>query len=103
MATTRPKMTSLKKPRSLTTSERLSELRTVMGLCFAVLEEDCDLKEIANLTGLSVTTLQRHRQGDSTLQMHVDTLQRICYAAGLDVNGDEFGYRISLLERRRYK
>jgi hypothetical protein len=66
----------------MTSKRRLDELKSFIALCFAVMEEP-DLKEIANKSGLSLSTVRRLSYGQLTLKTHFGTVQAMGYAAGL--------------------
>jgi hypothetical protein len=71
--------------------DKMRELTAFVGLCFGLLEdkhwsderERLDLKEIANVTGLSLATLYRLIHEDYTPAVHAGTLQTLARAAGL--------------------
>jgi len=69
----------------VSSSTRLEQMHAFADLCFVCLEEN-DPKELANLTGLSVTTLWRLRTHQSTLATHFRTMQSLGAAAGLSLD-----------------
>jgi len=71
---------------------RLTDLKAFVNLCFGCLENDdetVDLKEIANKTRLSLTTIWRLRTNQFTLAVRYDTIQRLGYSAGLKLTYEE--------------
>ena len=71
----------------LTKKQRLSELQGLVELCFGMLVEQThsDSKEICNLTGLSMSTINRLSIGNFTLAVRYGTIQALAGAAGLHV------------------
>lgn len=61
---------------------RLAELKRLVLFCFYPIDET-DPKEVANRTGLSVSTILRLGNGGASLKMRVNTLQVLCDAAGI--------------------
>lgn len=82
--------------RRLTKKNRLEELRAFLQICFTVLNEDTegDMKEISNLTGLSVTTIWRLQTDRFTLCVRFGTVQAIGAAAGFKLDWTEYGARM---------
>lgn len=81
--------------------ERLADLQAFIDLCFAVLNEP-DMKEIANRTMLSVSTLYRlaghYPDQPLTLAVHFGTVQALGLAAGLKIQAVETGYTVTLVD-----
>lgn len=73
-----------KPKRRPTPSQRLSNLQALINICIRLIDED-DIKEVSNRTQLSVATLYRIQSDKLTLKIHVETLQKVATAAGLNV------------------
>lgn len=63
---------------------RLEELTAFVNLCFTMLE-DKSLKEVAKLTGLSLSTIYRLWNNQISLDMRFRTVQAMGKAAGLEL------------------
>lgn len=75
------------RPAKSTSAMRLEDLRTIVDACFARLDQD--MKEVANDTGLCVSTLYRLNSDKLTLHVEFGTIQRLCLAAGVSLTIDE--------------
>lgn len=82
--------------KGLTRGQRLAELKTFVQLCFNVIDEP-DFKELANRTGLCVSTIERLARGEATLLTRFGTVQAIGYAAGLRLEWEKSKVRICLI------
>lgn len=82
--------------RVISMSDRIKEVYAFVDLCFASLDEP-DLKEIANQTRLSVSTLYRLRSHEFTLCTRIGTIQSLGYAAGFRMEWHGTHPRISLV------
>lgn len=67
----------------LSSKTKLKILQTMIGACFSLLPED--MKEVANQTGLSISTLRRIQSDRLTLNIHINTLVVLANAAGLSI------------------
>lgn len=85
-----------KQVRGLSRKQRLEELRAFVALCLASLE-DYDLKEVSNMTHLSLATIYRLHSGQVSLCTHYGTLQALGYAAKLRLTWDDMEIRIALI------
>lgn len=86
-------------PVRMTKKRRLQELKAFVNICFSLIEEETqDFKEIANRTGLSVSTLYRLAVEDYTLAVRFGTVQAIGLAAGLSLRSTETGYAVALVK-----
>ena len=84
--------------RRLTKKQRLDELKTFVNICFAILEEGLDYKEICNKTHLSMSTIIRLATNDFSLCVKFGTIQALGYAAGLKLTYTETGYTVAIVE-----
>ena len=71
-----------KPKKKMSKKARLEELKSFTSLCFIMLSQDT-LVEIAEKSGLSVTTIHRLWWGRYTLAVQFGTIQSLGYAAGL--------------------
>lgn len=85
-------------PKRLTPKHRLKDLHALVGICFGVLSEKNDDKEICNLTGLSISTIQRLWRGHYSLAVRFGTIQALAAAAGLRVELTEYGCEVRLIK-----
>lgn len=76
------KRTSRTIPRVLSVTQKWHELRGLVNLCLIIIDED-DAREVANRTGLSVSTIRRLAMGEYTLRVQFRTVQALCLAAGI--------------------
>jgi hypothetical protein len=81
--------------RQLTRRERIQELRCLMRVCFELINEP-DIKEAANRTRLSVTTLRRIGGDDPSLKMQHNTIKAMVEAAQLTVTMEDGRYLLSV-------
>lgn len=84
-------------PKRLTPKQRLRDLAELVGLCMGILSETHDNKEICNLTGLSISTIQRLWYGHYTLAVRFGTIQALAAAAGLRVELTEYGCEVRII------
>lgn len=87
-----------KKERRLSKKERFNEIKAYVSLCFTVLTEDYNFEQIAEKTGLCLATVYRLWRGDYSLNMRVNTLQVLGYAAGLKLEMVGTNYTVTLLK-----
>ncbi len=78
-------------------SQRLKELLVFVQLCFQSLDEP-DFKEIANKSGLSLSTIHRLANGEATLCTRFGTVQALGYASGLAFELTDFGAAVRLVD-----
>lgn len=91
-------MKTNKIPKRLTQKQRLRDLSETVGLCLGLLgERELDGKEICNLTGLSLSTINRLWRGNYTLAIRFGTVQALAAAAGLRVELTEYGCEVRLV------
>lgn len=91
-------MKTVAAPKKLTKKERLKDLHSLVGICFGILcEEYCD-KEICNMTGLSLSTIQRLWHGSYTIAVRFGTIQALAAAAGLQIHLTEYGCEVRLVD-----
>lgn len=83
------------RPHKMSWSARLKELRTIIRMCFVLIDET-DYKEIANRTHLSISTLHRIQSDKLTLNVRFGTIQALCCAAGVKLEARECGYNLVL-------
>ena len=84
--------------RRMTKKQRLGELKTFVNICFAILEEKLDYKEICNKTHLSLSTIMRLATNEFSLCVRFGTIQALGYAAGLKFTSTETGYTVAIVE-----
>jgi len=95
-------MTTTYKPRRsirrYTKKQRLADLQACVRMCMAVLYEKhgTDDKEMANLTGLSTSTLRRLALGEYSLAVRFGTVQAAAAAAGFKITLDGSDPHITL-------
>ena len=89
------------KTRGLTQSALDAELRSLVSVCSVLLEQrtNGDLREAANLTGLSVMTVWRVWHGRYTKAIHFGTVQRFAAAVGLEIVTDRRGVPVRVVGR----
>ena len=87
-----------KSPIRMSRKQRLQELATFVALCFACIDET-DPKEIANLAGVSESTIRRLLVGNFSLAVHYGTIQGLSLAAGLRLEMAETSARVSLARK----
>lgn len=70
----------------LTKEQRAEEVRAYVALCFSALSDTCESwREVAELTGLHLSTIYRLGMGNASLATHIGTLQALGYAAGFEI------------------
>lgn len=79
----------------ITRTARLREVKELVALCFAVLEE-YSIQEIAGKTGLCYGTVHKLRSMDFTLRTTIGSIQALAYAAGFKLELHEGKVLISL-------
>lgn len=85
--------------RRMSSKARLEQIQALVQLCFVALSDHTtDVKEISNLTLLSVGTIYRLRSGVFTLGIHVGTLQALSMAAGLRFDLNAYGYDVRVVD-----
>lgn len=80
-----------RRPIVMTKARRLSDLRAILDLCFILMcetypDEDVDLKELANRTGLSVSTIRRLASHQYGLGVRFSTVQSMGLGAGVAIS-----------------
>lgn len=101
MAATAQKRSTTKRTnvKAMTSAARLKELQTFIRLCFVFFEDmKHDDKEIANLSGLSQSTVWRMRAGMASLHTKFGTIQALGIAAGLQLTADNYKMRVALVK-----
>lgn len=80
----------------MTQQKRWEEINSFIRICFIKMREDGieDLKEVSNITQLSVPTLRKFASGNFTLHSKIQTLQAISIAAGLKLQEKEYGFKV---------
>jgi hypothetical protein len=76
---------------------RLEELKTFVRICLAMFD-DASYRQIAEKTGLCLTTIYRLGNGDFTLAVHYGTIQSLSYAAGLRLESTKTNIRVYLVD-----
>jgi hypothetical protein len=66
-------------------------------MCF-VLMEGTSFHDIADMTGLHVSTIFRLARGPISLRMHFGTVQALGYAAGVRLEAKNHGLAIHLVD-----
>jgi len=84
------------KPVKMTRSKRLRELQSFVSLCFGMLT-DYDNKEICNLSGLSLRTINRLHSLEFSLCIQFKTVQALGIAAGLEISLTPYSSEVRLL------
>lgn len=84
-----------RKVKSITTDDLLDELRAFVGLCFVSLH-DLDMKEISNLSHLSLPTLYNLKRGHFSLDVRHRTLVSLGVAAGIQFKTERFDRPVRL-------
>lgn len=74
-------MKTQKRPLPMSKRQMLGELRAFVNLCLASIDEPDD-KEIANMMGVSSSTVHRLRVGEYSLCVRQGTIQALGQAAG---------------------
>lgn len=64
--------------------QRLEQLKAYVRICFALIAEE-DPKEVANKTGLSLSTIHRLASEDFSLDIRFRTYQSLGLAAGVEI------------------
>lgn len=92
------------KPRSKRRSDanRLENLLIFIQFCFHIIEET-DMKEVCNMTGLSLTTIYRLAQGRATLATHYGTVLKLANAAGLWLDPENMAVGILGSKKRKVR
>lgn len=80
----------------ITDEMRLDELSNTICICFAMLTE-YDFKEIANLTGLCLSTIQRLYNGQYSLMIRWNTVDCLATAAGIRISRTKTGLKLRLV------
>lgn len=83
-------------PVRMTKRERLGQLKAYLNICFGLLS-DYKSSEVADLTGLSVSTINRVSQGDVSLAIRWGTVEAIGLAAGLKLQMTEYSAKLRLV------
>ncbi len=73
------------KRREAVNRNRLENLRIFIGLCYRLIDEEMDLKEISNKTWISVPTLYRLLTDKLSLKVHFGTIQKLADAAKVTI------------------
>lgn len=95
-------VTAVKQPKAqqrrktLSKAERLKELKHAIQLCFV--QMDCSLAQVAEKTGLGISTIYRLWEGNYTLAIRFGTAQAMAYAAGLKLELTDSDVLISLVD-----
>jgi hypothetical protein len=84
------------RPRRVSKKMRLEDLRLLVDACFTRLDED--MKEVANQTGLCLSTLYRLQSDRLTLHIEVGTLDALIRAAGLSMTTTDSEVRVILVD-----
>ncbi len=84
------------RPRQVSAKMRLEDLRLLVDACFSRLDQD--MKEVANQTGLCLSTLYRLQSDRLTLHIEVGTLDRLIRAAGLSMTTTDSEVRVRLVD-----
>jgi transcriptional regulator with XRE-family HTH domain len=85
------------KIRKLTKAERLRELTALVNLCLTM-HERTSYKAIAEISGLSMSTISNLAHGRFTLAVRFGTIQALAASVGLRVMMDEYKVRVRLTE-----
>lgn len=68
---------------AMTDAVRTRQFKQFVKLCLSVMVSDgLDIKEVSNVTGLSVSTIRRLASGDVSLKMQFRTIQNLAIGAG---------------------
>ena len=98
-STKKKKKTSIRK----SARGRLKDLQGTLRIAMTLLDEKTggDLKEAANLTGLSVATLQRVLAETFSLRIQYRTVQSICLASGYMLKVSDEGETYLVINGKR--
>ena len=80
----------------LTKKRRVEELWAFVQLCLASI--DPDPKEVANATGLSLSTIYSIKAGGVSLYTRCGTLQALGIAAGLRLEWSKYGAAVRIVD-----
>jgi transcriptional regulator with XRE-family HTH domain len=89
---------SVHKAKRLTKKQRLTELKQGILICFALLETDHTLKQIADKARLCPSTISRLHSGEFTLAVRFGTVQALAAVAGLVIELTDRGTLMTLVD-----
>ncbi len=89
--------TKVKKLGGVKKSVLLQEVQDIVDLCFERYADTC-LREVSNMTGLSLGTLYKYKNHDVGIGVRFSTVQALAVAAGLRVVSVKRGVRLYVVE-----